>query len=97
MGAFDRFYNSQAWKNCRNGYAKSRRYLCERCLARGLTVPGEIVHHKKHLTPESITDPTVALSWDNLQLLCRDCHGEMHKAKKRYDVAPDGKISARSD
>ena len=40
--------------------------------------PGEIVHHKTHLTPENIDDPTVTLNEDNLELLCRDCHGVEH-------------------
>ena len=41
------FYLSPAWQNCRNTYAQSVGGLCERCLRKGLYVPGEIVHHKQ--------------------------------------------------
>lgn len=55
--------------------------LCERCLAKGLYTPGKVVHHKIHLTPENISDPRVALGWENLQLLCQDCHAAVHRRK----------------
>ena len=87
------FYSSKAWQRCRAGYRRSVGGLCERCRARGLIVPGEIVHHKVHLTPENINNPDIALNWSNLELLCRDCHAEVHKKnKKRYKVDEFGKI-----
>lgn len=89
-----RFYNSEAWRKCRNGYRQSKRYLCERCLAKGIYKPGEIVHHKEPLTPATIHDPTKSLSWDNLELLCRDCHADAHKPGKRYKVDDLGRITA---
>ena len=72
------FYKSWAWIKCARGYKASRNGLCERCLAKGLIVPGDEVHHKIKLTPENIKDPAVALSWDNLELLCKNCHMEEH-------------------
>ena len=39
------FYTTFEWKRCREAYAKSVGGLCERCLKKGLVVPGEIVHH----------------------------------------------------
>lgn len=90
------FYKSKAWQHCRDSYVKSVGGLCEQCLKRGLYVPGEIVHHKIHLTPENIHDPGVALSWDNLVLLCRDCHADEHrKVLKRYTVDEFGRVTAR--
>lgn len=90
------FYNSRAWKDCRDAYAKSKGNLCERCLAKGLYNPGIIVHHKIHLTPENIGDPEITLGWDNLELLCRDCHGEEHKKiRRRYTVDELGRVTAR--
>ena len=89
------FYKSAAWQNCRSAYAASKHWLCEVCLAKGRYVPGEIVHHKIHITPENITKPEITLSWDNLQLLCRDCHADMHKPAKRYTVDELGRVSAR--
>ena len=85
------FYNSTRWKRCREAYKKYKHCLCERCLDQGLIVPGEIVHHKIHLTPDNIDDDSIALNFENLELLCRDHHMEEHNAeinagrKKQYD------------
>lgn len=86
------FYNSRAWKDTRKAYTKYRRGLCEMCLAKGIYKPGEIVHHKTHLTPENIYDPTVTLSFNNLRLLCRDCHALAHKPEKRYKLDNLGRV-----
>lgn len=72
------FYHSREWKRTREAYLKHRHGLCERCLSRGYAEKGEIVHHRRHLTPENIGDPSVTLSFDNLELLCRKCHAEEH-------------------
>lgn len=90
------FYKSKRWKDCRRAYASSVGGLCERCLKRGLYSAGVIVHHKVHLTPETINNPDVALSWDNLELLCRDCHGDEHRGfERRWTVDECGRIAAR--
>lgn len=87
------FYKSKEWKKCRAAYAKSRGNLCELCLKRGFIVPGVIVHHKVHITPDNIGDPTVTLNWDNLQLVCRDCHAEIHAEKqRRYKLDELGRV-----
>lgn len=87
------FYSSGAWKNTREAYAKYRHNLCEICLSKGIYTPGEIVHHKVHLTPLNINDPTVTLNWDNLQLVCRDCHARIHDRKKRrYKIDEYGRV-----
>ena len=80
------FYSSTAWKRTRAAYAKSKGNLCERCLKKGLIVPGVIVHHKVYLTPENINGPAVSLNWNNLELLCKNCHMEEHsKTRWRAD------------
>ena len=87
------FYDSGAWQRCREGYRHFRGGLCERCLKKGLINPGVIVHHKVHLTPENINDTRITLSYENLELLCRDCHAAEHgHEKKRYRVGPYGEI-----
>ena len=89
------FYSSKRWQDCRNEYAKQARHLCERCLLRGIVKPGEIVHHKTELTPENIGNPDVALAFSNLELVCRDCHAELHddsKAGRRYVIGQDGEV-----
>lgn len=90
------FYFSPAWRKCRAAYVRSKGGLCERCLERGLYVPGVIVHHKIHLTPQNIGDESVTLNWDNLELVCRDCHAELHASRaRRYKVDEYGRIEAR--
>ena len=66
--------------------------LCEECLSNGIIQPGEIVHHIIPLTPENINDVMISLSFDNLKLVCRDCHAKEHGNKKRYKVDETGKI-----
>lgn len=95
------FYQSQAWKKCRTAYAKSRRGLCERCLERGIVRPGVIVHHLVHVTPENVGDPDVVLDWENLQLVCRNCHAELHAGDiyrgrngRRYRIDEYGRVNA---
>lgn len=93
----DGFYLSPAWKRCRASYIKSRGGLCERCYRQGRYKAGVIVHHKVHLSPENIHDPAVTLGWDNLELLCRDCHAAVHSGKEdvRYTVGHYGRIVPR--
>lgn len=74
-----RFYSSKAWQDCRNEYARRRHYLCENCLRQGIYKPGEIVHHVIELDPVNIENPEIALNFNNLCLLCRDCHAKAHE------------------
>ena len=93
-----RFYSSEAWNNTREAYKKSVGGLCERCLQRGLIVPGEIVHHKEHLTPGNIDNEALALGFDNLELVCRECHAEEHgKKRRRYEIDDFGRVTARGE
>lgn len=88
------FYDSKAWKNIRNEYKKYRGGLCEVCWAKGIIKAGEIVHHKIELTPSNIDDPNIALGWDNLQLVCRECHAEIHDRRQiRYKIDELGRVS----
>lgn len=90
-----KFYNSTEWKQCREGYKRSRAYLCEDCLKRGVYNPGVIVHHIEELTPFNIDNPNVTLNYDNLRLLCRECHAKEHDNRfknKRYIIDDEGKI-----
>ena len=92
---FEWFYTSSAWIKTRKAYAKSRSNLCERCLRKGLIVPAAVVHHKKYLTEDNISDPNVALNWDNLECLCKSCHEQEHdRVKRRYSVDKFGKVSS---
>lgn len=88
------FYKSKAWQNCRASYIKSVAGLCEDCLARGLYTPGKVVHHKRHITPANIDDPSITLDWSNLKLVCQDCHAKEHKEELgiRYQFDENGNI-----
>lgn len=72
------FYKSARWKKCREAFIIGRMMIdggmCQRC-GRQL---GYIVHHKIHLTPQNIDDPSVSLSLDNLEYVCKDCHDAEH-------------------
>ena len=82
-----KFYNSKEWQACREAYIASKQGLCERCLAEGRISPGEIVHHKEWLTQETIGDPSVTLNFDNLELLCWECHNKEHS--KQLPIADE--------
>ena len=91
----EKFYKSKSWQKVRNAYMRSQRSLCEICLANGIIKPCEIVHHKIELTPENIDNPEITLNYNNLELLCRQCHAEAHDKRKkcrRFTIGPDGEI-----
>lgn len=89
----EQFYKSKAWERCRASYAASVGGLCEECLKHGRIEAGVIVHHKIHITPANIHCPELTMNFDNLELLCRKCHGEMHgTVKRRYKVDPLGRV-----
>lgn len=63
--------------------------MCERCFSVGRLEPAKVVHHKEHLTPDNVGDPSVAVSYDNLQRLCQDCHAEVHAGRQQARVTFD--------
>lgn len=82
-----RFYCSKAWRNTRDAYMRAvvdvdgrpcPAGMCERCFKLGFLVPAEIVHHREHLSPLNINDPSVSMSFGNLERLCRKCHADEH-------------------
>lgn len=75
----EKFYKSKTWNRTREAYAKSKGYLCEDCLERGLIVTGDIVHHKIPITQNNIANPDITLDFSNLRLLCRSCHERIHR------------------
>lgn len=88
------FYKSKAWTTTRALYILQVGGLCEDCMAKGIYRPGKIVHHRKHLTPENINNPNIALGFDNLKLVCQDCHAAEHAKDKglRYSFDADGNL-----
>lgn len=87
------FYSSKPWQNTRLAFRKAKGGLCERCLKDGRYSAGEIVHHKIPISPDNINDPDITLNWNNLELLCRDCHGKEHDKKNlRYRFDSMGRV-----
>ena len=89
------FYQSKAWKKTRRYIFLRDMGLCVRC-----GKPGDIVHHKIHLTPNNIDDPSISLNEDNLETLCRECHAIEHEGEPCTDKAlmfdEEGNIIERS-
>lgn len=85
------FYHSKAWRKTRDKYYHHQHGLCERCARAGKLTQGEIVHHIQHLSPQNIDNPMITLNFDNLMLVCRDCHalehGEIYEAKEKAKPA----------
>ena len=79
-----KFYSSKAWQSCRNEYMKRAHHLCENCLRKGIYKPAEIVHHVIELDPVTIERPEIALNFDNLEAVCRECHNELHDNRGRW-------------
>ena len=78
----EKFYTSSAWRKCRAAVLTEHGGLCQLCLAKGLIEPAVHVHHIKHLTPENLNDPRIALDSSNLMALCEECHAEQHRTKR---------------
>lgn len=92
------FYKSSQWKTCREQYLDKSNHLCERCLAKGLYVPARFVHHKIHLNFSNVSDPNIALNFNNLESLCFDCHNNEHFEKKqRRWKFENGKVESVGD
>lgn len=83
------FYNSTAWRKTSRAYLLSQNYICERC-----GKPASICHHKHWLNSQNVSDPAVALSFDNLEALCIDCHNAEHGLQHSVTVFnSDGSIA----
>lgn len=97
------FYATQAWKDTRRNYKQSVGGLCERCLAKGIIEPAEIIHHKIPLTVDNVSDVNISLGWNNLQALCRKCHAEVHeemymaRSGRRYKIDELGRVDIQDD
>src|SRR5690625_2397069 len=65
----DPIYNTQKWRRLRKTYYDSQYGICEHCQE-----PGKIVDHIEPITEQNKDDPDITFGWDNLQLLCLECH-----------------------
>lgn len=90
----ERFYKSKKWQKTR-AYVWSRdKGLCQRCKKNGIIRAGDTVHHIIAISPETISDESIALNPENLETLCRDCHAAVHRREKRWTVDELGRVTA---
>lgn len=79
------FYNGGEWRALSAKYTQDKGYKCEAC--------GKIateVHHKIPIQTEQ--GWALRLDYNNLELLCVDCHNERHKRfkkRKRQSIYTD--------
>lgn len=85
-----RFYNSKAWKVCRELVLQRDNYLCVHHLKRNQIVAADMVHHIKELREH----PDLSLEPSNLVSLCFSCHEEQHpdRGKIKKQVSKKLKI-----
>ncbi|MCQ2979507.1 MAG: HNH endonuclease [Clostridia bacterium] len=81
------FYQSVEWKKCRKTFIISKYGLCERC-----GNPGTYVHHKEYITSSNVNDTNITLNFDNLELLCHDCHNNEHFSNVDYAFDDNGNL-----
>ena len=72
---YNSFYNSPEWKNLRNQKFCDANGLCELCYKNGIKRKGREVHH---IIPIE-EDWSKRFDYDNLILLCPDCHNAQHE------------------
>lgn len=72
------FYFSAEWKELAKIARDAQHNECQRCKEKGYYSPCEFVHHIKYVKEY----PELALSIENLECLCRNCHEEEHKKNK---------------
>lgn len=83
------FYKSKEWRRVSAAYMASKFYICERC-----GKPAQICHHKTWLNGSNVSDPNVALSFDNLEALCLECHNAEHGRRHNVTIFnSDGTIA----
>ena len=87
-----KFIKTFAWEKTSESYMTSVNGLCEECKRNGRLTPAVEVHHKIKLTPINVNDPEISLNWENLEALCKDCHLNKHRKKKRWSVDECGNV-----
>ena len=81
------FYKLPVWRKKSEQYRREHP-LCEKCLAAGRTRPSKVTDHIKPINPVDAFDTQDGkygdpLDDDNLQALCRQCHG-IKSAREKY-------------
>lgn len=56
---------------------------------------GYMVHHKVYIDAKNIWNTDITLSFDNLELLCIDCHNKEHF--ERNDFTDEGELKPKQE
>lgn len=75
-------YNTRRWKRLRE-LKLAEQPLCEVCLANGKVKQADDVHHVKSFVGlvDKAERLALAFDYDNLQSICKACHGKEHASK----------------
>lgn len=74
------FYKSEAWRSLRRALIQERGTVCPVCHRDYMSDTSKLIaHHIQELTPETVTDASIALNPSNVELICFDCHNKAHK------------------
>ena len=82
-----RFYGTYEWQQAARAARQQQHNECQRCRAKGLYAPCEVVHHIRSVKEF----PELALDISNLECLCRPCHEAEHE---RAAKEPKGFVNA---
>lgn len=76
-----KIYQDVRWQRLRVAYLADHP-LCEECLANGVTREAVDVHHVvSFMTAEGVERIELALNYDNLRALCKECHQAEHNKR----------------
>ena len=76
-----KIYQDVRWQRLRVAYLADHP-LCEECLANGVTREAVDVHHVvSFMSAEGVERIELALNYDNLRALCKECHQAEHNRR----------------
>lgn len=79
QGALKQFYLSTPWIQLRSNLIIERKATCERCKKVFSDTSKLIGHHKIELTEKNVTDVTISLNKEKIEIICHDCHNKEHR------------------
>ena len=84
---YSQFYNSKDWRTLSARFTQDKGFRCQECKA--------IASEVHHIIPIQIPEGWERrLDYNNLRLLCKDCHNRLHKRfqKKQISQKTDEKV-----
>ncbi len=88
-------YKSKRWQKLRKEKLLQNP-CCERCAAKGIYTPTQIIHHKEYVTDKNYHDERIFFNIENLESLCQECHNKEHfQGEEDYYFDSDGNLLKR--